>query len=179
MTVNPPTPYQWSVGDVGSAALLNAQLYTGLTYLLNPPAAYLYGTATTSIPNAGSGPFTLAPLATALLDPYSGFNAAGNKWTAPVAGWYELSGAAHFAANATGARACAFYVNGTSVTPTGSERWSAAAGTGFTSATAYAMVFLNVGDVVTMWCYQNSGGALALTVTGSCSCSLAIKFFHL
>jgi hypothetical protein len=85
-----PIPYQWSVGDVGSAALLDAQLYSGLTFLLNPPLATLTVTTPQAGIATGAAPSTAIAFDTTVTDTYGGHSNVTNnsRYTAQVAGTY-------------------------------------------------------------------------------------------
>jgi hypothetical protein len=79
-------------------------------------------------------------------------------------GWYVITGNVEFAANATGQRAIAILLNGTSNIAT--ERAvaaSAAANTQLSIATQYPLA---AGDYIELTAYQSSGGALNVVATG-------------
>lgn len=160
MSLAPPTPYQWQVGDVGSASLLNAQLFNGLTFLLGKPVGQLATTTTQSIPNSA---FTGVQFNSSSLDNYAGHSNVTNnsRYTAQVAGTYILSGALIFAANATGFRELTWYRNGIELTNARSV-WPNPSGA--TSGSLYLPAFpvsAVIGDYFEMFAFQNSGGALA------------------
>lgn len=171
---NPPTPYQWSVGDIGSASLMNAQLHDGLTYLLNPVLAVLYASAAQTLTNTTS---TLINIDTAITDPFAGLSSAGHSWTAPFSAWYDLHAKIHYTGNATGARAAWFNVNGSSVT--GAETWANPSNAGTCTALAEATAYVTAGQTVTLLGYQSSGGNLATTTTSGVYAYMRVKFAHM
>lgn len=97
-------------------------------------------------------------------DSDQGYN-NGTRFTCPVIGWYSISGAAVFAANATGTRTAQIAINGTPVA-FGFGQVPAASGVR-TAVSAGIIHHLNVGDYVELWATQSSGAALA-TAQGSC-----------
>jgi hypothetical protein len=163
--INPPTPYNWNVGDIASASLLNSQLYNLATFLLNPPYFFGYQASATaqSITSSG-GTFYSVILDSEFADTEGGHSTTTNntRYTCQIAGRYQADGAVTFANTSTaGFRAAKFLINGgTSVA--GSETMSAAS-TFDTTVRASTDVYMNVGDYIELQCLQNSGGNLAIT----------------
>lgn len=85
-----------------------------------------------------------------------------SRATAIFAGWYQVSGAVGYAASATGRRLASWAVNGTEdisariFVPT-----TAVADVGVPARTK--VIYLNVGDYIELWGYQESGGVLNTT----------------
>ncbi|NUP48059.1 MAG: hypothetical protein HOW97_12200 [Catenulispora sp.] len=156
--ITPPTPYNWNVGDVASSSLLNAQLYNGLTFLLNPPYFFGYQLSATAQAIASSGgTFVTVVLDAELVDTEGGHSTTTNnsRYTCQIAGRYQVDGAVTFAATSTtGFRAAKFLLNGGS-TVVGSETMLAASSFD-TTARASTDVYLNVGDYIELQCLQNS-----------------------
>lgn len=90
-----------------------------------------------------------------------------NRVTAVYPGWYQVSGGTSWAANATGVRVVNFTVNGTVVNGSGTGFTSVAVATTARTAVRTILVFLNVGDYVTLSTLQTSGGALNTAVNTS------------
>lgn len=84
---------------------------------------------------------------------------------ANTAGWYSLTGAVTFVANATGFRFASFFLNSATEVGRNESAANTVSGRG-TSIVLSAMVFLNVGDTVQIGVDQSSGGALN-TSTGA------------
>src|SRR4051794_26326700 len=101
-----PVPYTWTVGDISSAALLNAQARDTASFLLNPPIFEAIQTSTTTaVANTTWTPIAWSDPAGILADPYGGYTAgAPTRYTAQVAGWYQVSGSIAWAASGVGAR---------------------------------------------------------------------------
>lgn len=172
-----PIPYQYSVGDVLTAALLNAQVYNGLTFLEQPPVFYgVQATAQTLLTSTN----TAITLDTGIVDPYNGHSNTTNpsRYVNQVAGSYLLSGCVGYAGNATGFRNAAIRVNGTAVQGGVSEAASSSATFATTIASPTVLKFLNVGDYVEIWAWQTSGGNLNTTAFADQACSLTVYFAH-
>jgi hypothetical protein len=168
-----PTPYQWQVGDTGNAALLNSQIYNGLTYLLNPPIATLVQTSvqalTTSVTTAMTWP-------TPAVDTYSGWaSGTPTRYTPQVQGYYLAVGNVGFAANATGARSAQVAKNGATVA---NEVSLASAGSVFNTIVGVtSLVFCNgTTDYLELNADQNSGGPINTVVSRT---SFTIMWIHL
>lgn len=179
----PPTPYQWNVGDVGSAALLNAQLYTGLTYLLNPPMFEAVQTATTTSVTSSTS-WTALPFSDAagiITDTYTGYSASTpTRYTAQVAGWYWVCGCVCWASSSTGNRGIRLTKNGSPVQGGGTIIGGAAASQDTAIPSPVRKVFLNgTGDYVELNVMQNSGATLATAFATDVSSSFSVFFAHL
>lgn len=82
-----------------------------------------------------------------------------SRYTANYAGWYEVSGAVAWAANATGRRASQWFVNGAGVA--GSQQATPATAANDAEVPARTMmIYLNVNDYIELQGFQESGGAL-------------------
>jgi hypothetical protein len=172
------------VGDVGSAALLNAQLYTGLTFLLNPPMFEAVQTATTTSIPTGAGtwtPINFSDSAGILADTYGGWSSSTpTRYTAQQAGWYWVSGTVCFASNATGNRGLRIAKNGGAVQGTGTLVGGAASGQATAIATPVRKVYLNgTGDYVEIHALQTSGAALSTSLNGDVDTAFSVFFAHL
>ena len=108
-----PVPASEVPGNFITSALWNAQVFNGLTFLLNPPQFFGYQTSGQSL-TSGAG--TAVTLDTETIDTYGGHSTVTNssRYTAQVAGTYLVSGgtcvngatsqtyiAAYFAKNGT------------------------------------------------------------------------------
>lgn len=176
-----PIPYTWQVGDVASAALLNAQARDGLTYMLNPPICELVESATAmNIPNNAWTPVIFAD--GAVIDSYGGYNPVGvtSRYVGRVAGWYQVCGTVSFTADTTGVRGAQIYKNGSAVQGHGSFLAHAlTAGFNPTLATPTRAVYLNgTSDYVEVYAYQSSGGTLTTSVGAGLSSSLSVRWVH-
>jgi hypothetical protein len=168
-----PTPYQWQVGDTGNAALLNSQIYNGLTYLLNPPIATLVQTSTQSLASSAATAITWP---TPSVDTYSGWaSGTPTRYTPQVQGYYLAVGNIGFAnTSSTGARDAQIAKNGSTVI---NEVSVANAGTFNSVVGVVSLVFCNgTTDYIELSSNQNSGGAIASVVGRT---SFTIMWIHL
>lgn len=88
-----PIPASEVPGNFVTGALWNANVYNGLTFLLNPPIFYGYQASGQSLV---SGTGTAVTLDTEVLDTYGGHSTTTNtsRYTAQVAGTYLVWGGA-------------------------------------------------------------------------------------
>lgn len=174
----PPTPYQWQVGDIGSASLLNSQLYNGLTYLLNPPIFYGVQASVQALTNSGTN--YAVTLDTNVVDTYNGHSTTTNtsRYTAQVAGYYLASGCVGYATNATGFRAAKLAINGTVVQGAANEIAASSSSYAVTLSTPTIIKYLNVGDYIEVWAWQTSGGTLNTTAFSDQACSMSVQWVH-
>jgi hypothetical protein len=164
--IDPPVPYQWSVTDVANAAILNAQIFNGLTFLLNPPIFVGYMSPSgQSIPNNA---VTDLNLDTVLFDSEAGHSPTNSaRYVCQRAGIYQLSGGVTFqAVNTTGLRMAEFRINGT-IVPPGGEGLAPPSSTQLSTITPpTTYVRLNVGDYVTLAVLQTSGSPVNVGQAG-------------
>lgn len=171
-----PVPRTFVVGETGVAAYLNA-VRDALTFLLNPPMLVAYQGTVQSLPN---GAFTAASLDQTLTDTYGSHSNTTNnsRMTAQVAGWYQTDGGISISANGTGNRDGQWAKNGSAITTPGSglvETPSASFST--TQGMPGLQVFLNTGDYLELWEFQNSGGALN-TNTSTFTSYISARWVH-
>lgn len=169
-----PTPYQWQVGDTGNAALLNSQIYNGLTYLLNPPIATLVQTSTQSLTSSVVAAMTWP---TPAVDTYSGWaSGTPTRYTPQVQGYYLAIGNIGFASttSAPGARSAQIVKNGATVVNEVSLGNAAA----FNTIVGVAsLVFCNgTTDYLELNGDQNSGNPIVTVVSRT---SFTIMWIHL
>lgn len=82
-----------------------------------------------------------------------------NLWTVPTAGYYQINASLVFATNATGIRAVRILINGTVVAQSQVPAGSLGSGSSVSRCK-----YLAASDTVQIQGYQNSGGALTLSV---------------
>lgn len=128
------------------------------------PIAHLRQTTVQSIPSAT---FTTINFDSEDIDTDSGHSNVTNnsRYTAPIDGYYELSGCITFAAG-TGFRATRWARNAT-VIPGSQVDGTAAAGAEWPVMARTVKVFLTAGDYVQIQVYQDSGGGALNTGVGS------------
>lgn len=144
-----------------------------INFLIAPPIFLGYQSAAQSIPNNA---FTAITFDTEVVDSYGGHSTVSNtsRYTAQVAGWYDVIGKVSWVANATGRRIATLYVNGSELAYTRGEGIASATAVA-ASCYALAPVFLNATDYVEVYGLQNSGGALN---TGASPTTLAVRWVH-
>ncbi|TQF04752.1 hypothetical protein E6W39_24165 [Kitasatospora acidiphila] len=163
---------------------MNAQLYAGLTFLLNPPMfEAIQATTTTSIPSGTSWtPINFSDAAGILADTYGGWSSSNpTRYTAQTPGWYWASGAVCFATNVTGNRAARIAKNGNPVQGAGTLIGGPAGSSQATAiATPLRKVYLNgTTDYLEVHGLQTSGGSLNTQIYGDVCSALSISFAHL
>jgi hypothetical protein len=84
-------------------------------------------------------------------------SASPSKFTAPYAGWHAVSAQCDFVANPTGQRTLKFVVNGTA---SYNKLTSNAVNGADTALAICAELYLNAGDFLEVWVWQNCGGTL-------------------
>ncbi|AEW94589.1 MULTISPECIES: hypothetical protein [Streptomycetaceae] len=158
-----------------SQAYLTQQVYNPLTFLLNPPSAFLYASATQTI---NSGTNTLVNLSGASFDPYGGFNSSTHAWVVPVSGWYDVEGVVHFNSATAGNRAAwvtTDLVGLGAITYT--ERWAQTGG-GNVSAICGGILSLTQNQSIGLVGYQSSGAGLGTVSTSNGAATLKLRFLH-
>ncbi|MYV44288.1 hypothetical protein [Streptomyces sp. SID2888] len=150
----------------------------GLGFLLDVPV--FVGTQTS--PQSAVNGWTAISLNTTQVDTYGGHSNTVNnsRYTAQVAGYYNVCGVACWATNGTNVRAARIDVNGTVVQGT-SQMFPASTTTITGVATPLRTVYLAVGDYVEVAGYQNSGVAspgLATGVASDVTSSLFVIWSH-
>lgn len=106
-------------------------------------------------------------------DTHGAFNSTTGVYTAPVDGWYEISGQVAFAANATGQRYTRLAKNGSSLdygTLTGNPYSG-----GDTSSPFAFLTRCTAGTTLSLVAFQNSGGALNIDGAANTATHISIK----
>ncbi|MEU1731385.1 hypothetical protein [Streptosporangium sp. NPDC020145] len=156
-----PSPRTWVVGEIVTAAKLNADIRDALNFLLSPP---LWELTHSGIIAPASSTQAVMPFDTEIVDRDNGHSTSSNtsRYTSQTAGYYLVSGAVGFVSNGTGKRELTILLNGTTETYPSSIPGLAA---GFTGLTTTGRVYLAVGDYVELYVWQNSGGTLNTNTT--------------
>ncbi|MFF7142231.1 hypothetical protein ACFZB5_13415 [Streptomyces nodosus] len=161
---NLPVPVLASevAGNFFTAALARAGIYNAGTFLLNPPL--FVGTQNTT-QSTTTGAWTVTSLDTTQVDSYGGHSNTTNnsRYTAQVAGLYQVCGVVGWASNATGIRGARLHLNGAPIQGT-AQMTIAASGSVHAMATPVRVVRLGAGDYVEVAGWQSSGGALVTNV---------------
>jgi hypothetical protein len=150
------------------------------SFLLKPPAAELRQIVAQTLTNSTGGAITFT--ASDVDQDYLTASNAGHsnsvnttRYTANFPGWYQLGGVVAFVPNATGRRANWWAVNGSTLNASQCA-YAATAASDCEVATRVKQAYLNIGDYVELFGYQESGGNLNTNTTGSASSGVSIKF---
>lgn len=151
----------------------------GIARLFNKPSATLYLTSPFSILYSSGNPQnTQVAWSSSSGDNWGGWSSGSpTRYTAPLAGAYELSVSVEWTGNATGGRHVEFYQNGSEVINS-----LTVVGTAPTSAqfpqTANVVIFqAAAGDYFQVNCWQNSGASLNISPAGSVS-AWTVNWLH-
>lgn len=141
------------------SSLLALSTAAQMAFISNPPLLVVSQTVAQSVPNST---FTTITMTNVIVDNYSGYNTGTSQYTFPVSGWYRVSLAVQWSANATPAR-FGGTANGGSInmnnTTTANDMPTAS---GVTSSVSISSVIaVNQGStVIDLLGDQNSGAAL-------------------
>jgi hypothetical protein len=174
-----PTPRTFTVGEIETAAFYNSSVRDAVGFLIGAPICNaVQATAQT----VNSGIWTPLTLDSTVVDSYGGHSNSTNnsRYTAQVAGWYQVSGAVCWAANTTGWRGVRTLRNGVTATVGGATEVQAntVAAALTTLATPTVIVFLNVGDYVEVEGYQTTGAQLLTAVNSDANCAITVVWLH-
>lgn len=167
-----PNPRTFVVGEYETAAYFNA-FRDAINFLTNPPMAVLTQATAQTYTNGVAAQITFD---TTVADTYTGHSNTTNnsRYTAQVAGWYQVDGTVSWNNISGGDRTVAIWKNGSAVSYYGSGNPAASININ-PSESASGLVQLNVGDYVEIAAYQNSGGSIATHANGS---SMAVFWVH-
>lgn len=160
----PPVP-SWFAGQKLNAAGLNG-ISTWQNFWANRPMFRMYQAVAQSVPSAA---WTQITMDTLDYDTDSG-RALGSPWsyTIPVgmSGRWRFTYKTAWTANATGFRSVGLYINGNQAT--GTNNFTSAVSGVSTFAIGPTETFrVNAGDVINVWGYQSTAGALNTGVGGT------------
>jgi archaellum component FlaG (FlaF/FlaG flagellin family) len=157
----PPVPYLWNVADVANAALLNAQLHDGLTFMEGPPRVQISCNAAQTLTTTTT--FVSLSMNTEQVDSENGHSTTVNnsRYTCQVAGWYWVQATCSIGPGA-GNRSLQLAVNGATV-PGTTIIQVAPSGNSWGGQTS-GWLPLNVGDYLELQAWQNSGASLNTNV---------------
>ena len=149
------------VDGLATSSEANSYIRDPIAYLLTRPIAKLRQSVAQSLT---SGAFAAITFNAEDVDSAGGHDNVTNnsRYTAQYAGWYFIPFTVGYATSAVGRRIGLLRVNGADVNGTGYA--TGAFATFATVVSAASLVFLNVGDYVEVFAYQDSGGALNTSV---------------
>ncbi len=170
-----PLPHLFAVGEDVTADNINTY-NSGIAFLENPPLCVMYQVGAQSIPNAA---LTAIIFDTNEVDTYNGHSLITNptRYTAQVAGWYELSGVGSFASSGGTFRLAAWNKNGTGIAgATSLIPPNTTVGTAVPTPTRE--VFLALTDYVELVVEHNIGGASNTSVVAAQQSMATIRWVH-
>lgn len=151
-------------GEVTTAPHFNDNIRDVLNYLLARP---IFQGVQTSAQSLTDGVAAALTFNSEDVDSAGGHSTSTNtsRYTAVYPGWYRASAGVSFAANATGLRALEIAKNGALINGSG-VILPAISGVSHRMTSRTILSFLNVGDYLEAFAFQNSGGALNTAVSG-------------
>jgi hypothetical protein len=161
-----PTTLVAVAGAVLTASQWNTNSAGPINWLLAPAICQARQAVIQSIPNGTSTDVTFDSEDVDSTGMHSTSSNTG-RITAVYPGWYQISGGTSWAANATGLRATNYAVNAVVVSGSGTMLTATTAGATTRVVTRTMLVFLNVGDFITLQSFQTSGGGLNTAVTAA------------
>lgn len=172
-----PVPRTFTPGETETGAYLNTSVRDAITFLIELPIATVYQTVAQSLTAGSPNPINFDSTA---VDSYGGHSNTVNssRYTAQVAGWYLVGGAAPMSGSASGTnRKLQVYYNGTAVAyATAQVPQVNSAGTATAVALSPTIVYMNVGDFVSL--YASSDATVNITPNGSNQAYLTIVWVH-
>ena len=154
MTLPVPSQRTWSVGDVVTAAMMNANVRDAVNFLAAPPLAILTQANAQSIPATAWTPISLD---TSVADTYSGHSNTVNnsRYTSQVGNFYFVLGMVAYASNATGDRFASIYVNGVPADQGPASSQNAVSGYQ-TLSYAFGLIYLPAASYVELRAYTST-----------------------
>jgi hypothetical protein len=127
-------------------------------------AAGVFDATATAVQSIANNAWTTVTFNSEQTDTLGGHDNATNpsRYTATVAGWYQLHATVSFAVNATGNRGLKFLTNATT---SWGRTLTPSVSTNSPTVSSSTLVFLNIGDYAEVQIFQTSGGALDTILT--------------
>ena len=173
MTLPVPSQRTWSVGDIVTAAMMNANVRDAVNFLVQPPLFVGYQATAQAIPATA---WTAINLDSSVADTYSGHSNTVNnsRYTAQVAGWYFMFGMAALAPG-TGIRYAGFFTSGAQVAQQPADSQSAPSGAPNLQLAA-GLQYLTVGSYVDLRAYTTA--AVNTNVTTAQQSMMGLWWVH-
>lgn len=174
MTLTPAAITNPVTGTATSSTAFGIPVANDCNFLIAPPIFLGYQSAAQSIPDST---YTAVTFDTEIVDSYSGHSTTTNtsRYTAQVAGYYDVVGKVGFVTSGTGRRIGTLYVNGAELGYTRTEQTPSGTAASNTTCIALAPVFLNVNDYVELFAFQSSGAPLNTSATPT---TLSVRWVH-
>ncbi len=172
-----PLPHLFVVGEDVTADNINTY-NSGIAFLENPPLCVMYQAGVQSITTAT---ITAIIFDTNEVDTYNGHSLVTNptRYTAQVAGWYEISGVGSFATSATSYRQVSWNKNGSAIAGAATLLNPVTVGGVGTCVPAPTReVFLALNDYVELVVQHNTGAGLNTGVAAGQQSMATIRWVH-
>jgi hypothetical protein len=155
------TPKTWTTNEVVTAANMNTHLRDNMAFVGSPPSCSVFNSGPQSVPNAS---FTAMTANSERWDTDGMHSTVSNtaRITATTAGRYTFNTTMTFTANATGARAIGYAVNGGATVQV--QAHDNAGGSVNSVLSASFDLVLAATDFVEVQAWQPSGGNLNITL---------------
>jgi len=159
-----PTMPAFLAGQKLTAALLN-QVGSYSTFWVNPPMFRIYQSVAQSIPNTTDTQITCDGLDYDTDSGHQGSTPYSYVIPSGMGGRWRFTWAVAMAINSTGSRAGYIKVNNLRIFAP--ETVGAAANNDVSQSFGTNTILVNAGDVISLWIWQNSGGALSTLATAN------------
>lgn len=172
-----PSFRTWVAGEIVTAAYMNTNVRDAGNFFVAVPIAELRQATLQSVANST---FVALSFDVSDLDTDSGHSNTTNntRYTGKTAGWFQVSGSAVFATNATGARGTLWAKNGTAATSAGTLL--ASSGGAFNTWVPAKVKHIQLNgttDYIELQGFQSSGGALNTVVNNDTS-GMSVRWVH-
>jgi hypothetical protein len=172
-----PIPANEVPGNFITGAVWNANVYNGLTFLLNPPVFSGYQGTAQSIPQNAWTPLAID---NSTIDSYGGHSNSTNnsRYVAQVAGWYTVCGVYAPVGNTASFRGVRIQVNGSPILGAAAYMTPGAYSAELGCVTPTRDIYLNVNDYVEVAAWQNAATTLATVLDADLRSGLWLRFSH-
>lgn len=169
-----PTVRTWTSSEIVTAANMITYINGPISWLLAPAILYVRQTGAQTLTTAVAAAVTFGAEDVDSTGMHSTVTNT-SRATAVYPGYYWGGNGVGYAANATGVRACEWWINGAIIN--GGGVILAAFATVTARIPGRGIIFyLNVGDYVETYAFQNSGGNLNTAVTGTEQSSMSLHW---
>ena len=170
-----PSQRTWTAGETVTAAMLNDDVRDAITFFVSGrPKALLRQTSAQSLTN---NTWVALTMDVEDHDNDGAHSTVSNtsRYTAVTPGWVRASGLVSIATSGTNQRGARWAVNGTVLNASRTQHNASGAGTTGVVASG-RLVFLNAGDYLELYGFQNSGGAINTSVTSDEQSQLSLTW---
>lgn len=174
-----PSFRTWVAGEIVTAAEMNANIRDAGNFMIGQPFAYIWQSVAQSLANSTYAALTFD---STVVDSDGGHSNVTNnsRYTAKTPGWFQFTGGASFAVNATGSRGTQWSKTGV-LTGLGAQALSFSGTAAVTTSVPAKMIFLPMNgttDYVELLAFQSSGGALNTSVAAPDGGNMLVRWIH-